>query len=93
MILLENDYPLSFIFETINHRTKNLSERGAAMQDSTNNKNQEIKSSWFTVPYILSFTNKFKQLNNKDLQVSFFSLNKLNKFIKVKRSTTTVYKK
>jgi len=53
------------------------------MQDSTNNENQEIKSSWFTIPYIPSFTDKFKRFNNKDLKVFFFSLNKLNKFIKV----------
>jgi len=82
-ILLENNYPLPFIFETINHRIINLSERRAAMQDSTNNENQEIKSSWFTIPYIPSFTDKFKRFNNKDLKVFFFSLNKLNKFIKV----------
>jgi len=90
---LENDYSLSFIFETINHGIKILSERRTAMQDSINNENQEIKFSWFTISYIPLFTDRFKQLNNKDIKVSFFSLNKVNKFIKVQkdpRSQSTI---
>jgi len=59
-ILLENDYSLSFIFETINHGIKILSKRRTAMQDSINNENQEIKFSWFTISYIPSFTDRFK---------------------------------
>ena len=63
-----------------------MSERRTAIQDSINNENQEIKSSWLTVPYVSSFIDKFKQFNNKDVKVSFFSLNKLiNKFMKIQK--------
>ena len=36
-----------------------------------------------TVPYIPNLSEKFNQFNRKNIKVSFYSTNKLNKYIKV----------
>ncbi|XP_018376461.1 PREDICTED: uncharacterized protein LOC108769774 [Trachymyrmex cornetzi] len=86
--LLMNDYPLEFIFDTINERLKSLVHKKTLKQK----KNDEIGNAgldnkrWFLVPYINNITNRFKNVV-KDLNVklSFFSLNKLNCFIKAQK--------
>jgi len=85
-ILLDNDYLLSFIFDTVNQRIKNLirnrhtTHRVLADNDGTNE-----SVSWLTVPFIPFHTEKFKHFNKNDIRVSFRSFNKLNKYIKVQK--------
>ncbi|KYN17215.1 hypothetical protein ALC57_10507, partial [Trachymyrmex cornetzi] len=52
---------------------------------SFNNKEPSTGISWFTVPYVPVLTKKFKQFDRNDIKVSFFSSNKLNKYIKVQK--------
>jgi len=47
--------------------------------------NSPDRTSWFTISYISSVTEKFKQFNSKDTKVGFYSTNKLQKFIKVQK--------
>ena len=83
-ILLDNDYPLSFIFDTINLRIKNLNKNRHITQNSMNDKDEAKESvSWLTVPFIPRHTEKFNRFNNNDIRVSFRSPNKLKKYIKV----------
>ncbi|KYN35113.1 hypothetical protein ALC56_10583, partial [Trachymyrmex septentrionalis] len=85
-ILLDNDYPLTFIFDTVNQRIKNLirnrhiTQRGLADNVGTNE-----SVSWLTVSFIPFHTEKFKRFNKNDIRVSFRSPNKLNKYIKVQK--------
>ncbi|KYN30706.1 hypothetical protein ALC56_15005 [Trachymyrmex septentrionalis] len=80
-ILLDNDYPLTFIFD--NQRIKNLirnrhiTHRGLADNVGTNE-----SVSWLTVPFIPFHTEKFKRFNKNDIRVSFRSP---NKYIKVQK--------
>ncbi|KYN39294.1 hypothetical protein ALC56_06318 [Trachymyrmex septentrionalis] len=85
-ILLDNDYPLTFIFDTVNQRIQNLirnryiTHRGLADNDGTNK-----SVSWLTIPFIPFHTEKFKRFNKNDIRVSFRNPNKLNKYIKVQK--------
>lgn len=86
--LLNNDYPIKFIFETIRARLKSLLARQTYKQTKDNNSSDLIneKTSWFTISYILHISDKFKNIT-RDLGVrmSFFSLNKLGRLIKVQK--------
>ena len=67
-ILLENNYPLNFIFENMSNRLKNIimtSNRKSVVND---NNVDIVQSSWFTVPFIHGITEKFGRLNS-DLTV------------------------
>lgn len=88
-LLIFDWYPLTFIFDTINNRIKNIQRRRTEIHDG-NDKNDESESvtSWFTVPFIPSITdkfNKFNKFNRDDIKVSYYSANKLNKFIKIQK--------
>jgi len=94
-ILLDNCYPLNFIFDVLNWRLKFLFNKRARVMDETME-----SSSFFTVPFLPNITEEFRSIF-KDLNVklSYFSLNKLNKFIKVHKDrvptnckTNVVYK-
>jgi len=88
-ILLENDYPLKFIFNTIGTRVKSLIF-GKTLQQNDNKDNELInnKKIWFTVPYIKSISEKFKNIiNGSESRVSFFSMNKLSRFIKAQKDS------
>ena len=52
MILLENDYPLDFIFGMINDRIHHLKKKKIGLQESSNIDNSMVRTVWFTVhPY------------------------------------------
>ena len=52
-ILLDNDYPLTFIFDTVNQRIKNLiKNRHMAHKDLVDNICANESASWLTVPFI-----------------------------------------
>jgi len=77
-VLLNNDYPIKFIFDTINTRLR-------YMTHYTRNKtaNTQINQKWFTIPYLDTISQKLRHItNNLDTKTSFYSLNKLENFIK-----------
>ena len=87
-ILLDNDYPLNFIFNTVNQRIKNLIKnliyliRYIARNDLTDNVCANETASRLTVSYIPLHTEKFRRFNKNDIRVSFHSPNKMGKYIK-----------
>ena len=84
-ILLNNDYPLDFIFKTIKTRLKYLIYNGnATLKDSTNDSESEHVKNWFTIPFIDSVSNKFRGITmDINSRLAFYSLNKLSMFIRV----------
>ncbi|KYQ46168.1 hypothetical protein ALC60_14832, partial [Trachymyrmex zeteki] len=94
MVLLENGYyPLNFIFENINNRLKNIiiaSNRKSIVND---NSVDVVQPSWFTVPFVRGITEKFDRLNNDHIRVSFYSINKLREFIRVRKDPLSRNKK
>jgi len=81
-VLLKSDYPLKFIFNTINSRLKFLlSNRFHRKTD-----NNKDKNCWFTISFIQSVSNKFKHVvKNLNIRLSFFSINKLDYIIKIQK--------
>ena len=78
-ILSDNDYPLSFIFDTVNQRIKNLiRNRHTTHRVLADNDRENESVSWLTVPFIPFHTEKFKRFNKNDIRVSFRSLNTIN---------------
>ncbi|KYQ49832.1 hypothetical protein ALC60_11007 [Trachymyrmex zeteki] len=86
-ILIENDYPINFILKTISERIKLLIKKTNSCTTNNKSDSSQIKKhkiKWFTIPYVQGISEKFKNfINGIEQRVSFFSLNKLNKFIKV----------
>ncbi|KYM96667.1 hypothetical protein ALC62_12663, partial [Cyphomyrmex costatus] len=83
-ILLDNDYSLNFIFDTINQRLKYLVKNKFIVNDRpTNTQNNSRSVSWLTVPFVPGITEKFNRLNSSHLRVSYYSSNKLHEFIRV----------
>ena len=82
--LLKNDYPLTFIFDTINTRIKSLLNKRTCRQDEP--LSEEERRTFFTVPYVQGISEEFKRVvKDHNVNLSFFSLNKLNKFIKAQK--------
>ncbi|KYN12693.1 hypothetical protein ALC57_15133 [Trachymyrmex cornetzi] len=81
--LLNNGYPLDFLFNTINNRIKSLSHNNKLKQ--TNHKdliNSNIKI-YCTLPYVKNLTEKFQNVyRNYNLNIAYKPINSLNKFIK-----------
>jgi len=71
-ILLLNDYPLKFIFDTINTRLKYLISKHT---NQSNSKASNKPNRWFTIPFISTLSHKFKNIT-KDLEasLSYYSL-------------------
>ncbi|XP_018373120.1 PREDICTED: uncharacterized protein LOC108767647 [Trachymyrmex cornetzi] len=83
-ILINNDFPLKFIFDAINERVRHIKHRSRVSHDQGDpNDNSAAMTSWFSVPFIKNITDRFMKLNRDDLKVSFFSSNKINKFVRV----------
>ena len=87
-ILIENDYPLKFIFNAI--YVRNIQREGSVVRDCTNNSDE---TSWFTVPFVPSIIEKFKKFNREDIKVFYYSSNKLSKFIKVQKNSRSNWSK
>ncbi|XP_024891393.1 uncharacterized protein LOC112467144 [Temnothorax curvispinosus] len=83
-ILLQNCYPLEFIFKVMQERLKFLFSNSG----NTDDENSIDRVPYFTIPYVPQLTEKYKNLT-KDLNVklSYFSLNKLNRYIRVHKDT------
>jgi len=72
--LLNNDYPLSFIFDTINSRLKYLLHKRDFISEKKKKRdlmNASYNTSWFTIPYLSKFTDKFKEVI-RGLDKTFF---------------------
>ncbi|KYN31257.1 hypothetical protein ALC56_14440, partial [Trachymyrmex septentrionalis] len=89
-ILLLNDYPLDFIFDSINQRIKNLIKKTHNVHNVVTDSDVTNEStSWLTIPFIPLHTEKFRTVhrNKSDIRVAFYSPNKMDKYIKVQKDT------
>lgn len=83
-ILLQNGYPISFIFNNINKRINHLL-RGTSITTDQNNKqtNDNKKKEFLRIPFINNFTRRFINIAKKhNLNAIFTINNKLSNFIK-----------
>jgi len=81
--LLNNCYPLPFIFDTINRRIKMLSNRMANERKNVDQKSQIKQKNYFTIPYVRSISESFLPIVKKyGLDIAFTVPNTLNRFIK-----------
>ncbi|KYM98956.1 hypothetical protein ALC62_10317, partial [Cyphomyrmex costatus] len=95
-ILINNDYSLKFIFDidTINKKIKDIvQEKFKTNEISINNEESSQVTSWFTVPFVPTMMDKFKQFNRNNIKVSYFSTNKLRKYIKVHKDPLDSFSK
>ena len=85
-ILLNNSYPLWFIFKIFQERIKTLIHKSNNISEKVIN--TDPSPSFFTVPFVPTLSERFKDIT-KDLNVriSYFSLNKLNRYIKVHKDS------
>ena len=85
-ILLENDYAIDFIFNTMNFKIKTLIHRFNVNLEESQNNAMKIKLKLFSIPFVNGISNKFKNIINGMIhRISFserFNLNNLKKFIK-----------
>ena len=71
-ILLDNGYPLTFIFDTVKQHIKNLNKnRHIAYKDLVDNVCANESASWLTVTFIPFHTEKFKRFNKNEHQGIF----------------------
>jgi len=86
-ILLDNDYPLKFIFKVMTDRIKSLVNKKTLKQNKTPQEIIDTRTEkWFTVPYVSNFSEKLKKVVvGTRLKLAYRSLNKLDKFIKVQK--------
>jgi len=85
--LLDNCYPLPFVFSTINTRLKTLSNRITSETNIYNNSNDistnKDKTTFFTIPYVRSISESFLPITKKyGFNIAFSIPNALNRFIK-----------
>jgi len=80
-----NDYPVEFIFNTINSRVRTLIKGRTDIPIKRVDDNKE-KTQWFTVPYFPNISEKFNNfIKGSNIKLSFFSLNKLERIIRVQK--------
>jgi len=73
------NYPLQFIFNTIETRLKLLFNKRTKKQ-VTDIPEEERINSWFLIQYIQKVTDKFKNIASSiKVKLAFFSLNKLGR--------------
>jgi len=78
-VLINNGYPLKFIFSTINNRLYHLIKNGIKVREKTD----LADHNFFTIPYINGISEKFRNLAKKHkFNLSFLSTNSLQKYIK-----------
>jgi len=99
---LQNDYPLHFIFDTINLRLKTfVNKRNNTHTNEENNNNISnenhsniIKINWFTIPHFPNISERFKNIIKKhNVKLSFYSLNKLDRIIRAQKDRLPDYSK
>jgi len=84
---LSNGYPLSFIFDTISSRLKNLFNKRTKKQNSDDIKDDGYKG-WFLIPYIPKIADKFKNIANIiKTKLAFFSVDRLGRWIRAQKDS------
>jgi len=77
-ILLENDYPLNFIFKTISNRIRHLitnSNNKTQNDKKISHLDNKIINSWFVISYCGSFSEKFKEVVGvSDVRVVYYGV-------------------
>ena len=77
IILLNNGYPLDYIFNNINNRTKKF------LYNVNKRDEQNGDKKFFIIPFVKEISDKFSHIANKyDLRTAYYCNNKLNRFIK-----------
>ncbi|KYN00647.1 hypothetical protein ALC62_08581 [Cyphomyrmex costatus] len=85
-ILMLNDYPLDFIFEKVNKRIYAIMNKPSQSEVVNNNNIVKNNTFWFTIPYAKGISDGFRNMiNGINDRIAFFSINKLNNFIKVQK--------
>jgi len=97
-ILLENDYPLNFIFKTIFNRIRYLitnSNNKTQNDKKISHLDDKIINSWFVIPYFGSYSKKFRKVVDvSDMRRAYYGVNKLRNIIKThKDPLSNLYKK
>jgi len=78
-ILVNNGYPLKFIFSTINNRLHYLEKNGIKEREKTD----PADRNFFTIPYVKGISERFRNLTKKhNFNLSFLTTNSLQKYIK-----------
>lgn len=90
-VLIRNNYPLNFIFDVLYKRINYLINSNKnninLVQDKENS--QDSNKKYFVLPYIPSFYKLFnKFFKDTDINLAFFSLNKLHNIIKAHKDIT-----
>jgi len=82
---ISNDYPIDFIFNTINSRLRRLIKKKTCISSNKIDNNVE-KIHWFTVPYFPNISEKCKCfIKSPNVKLSFYSLNKLDNIIRAQK--------
>src|SRR5580765_5024327 len=94
-IVLDNGYPLHYIFETINDRLKFLlarfRDKNSSASNIDNNKKEQVPISFFNIPYVPGISEQFSRaIRNLDTKISYTGFIKLNKFIKVHKDSLPI---
>ncbi|KYM97837.1 hypothetical protein ALC62_11470 [Cyphomyrmex costatus] len=86
-ILLLNDYPLDFIFDNVSKRIKSIINKPSQLNSNDNNIIRK-NINWLIIPYIKGFSERFNNIvNGLNHKISFYSINKLNDYIKVQKDS------
>jgi len=82
-VLINNGYPLRFIFSTINNRVEQFSVSGIKQRWEAKIDNKEDNRPFFTIPYVKNTSDNFRSISKKhNLNLAFSTSNSLTKFIK-----------
>jgi len=89
-LLLENGYPLEFIFKHIKIRiNKLINNKLSSSKDTSNQKKEDIPKKFFILPYIKNLSERTASLINKnELTVGFRCIEKMSNIIKVHKDKT-----
>ena len=82
-LLLDNNYPLDFIFNTIRNRIKFHINKKDKSEKLNNNENTK----YFIIPYIKNISEKFNFVKIHDQKIAYTCINKISKFIKTGKDT------
>lgn len=83
-ILMDNCYPIDFIFRNFHERLKWLFHKNNNLFHTQNDSKVKEREKYFTISFINGISDKFRWiLKDYNTKISFFSINKLNNFIKV----------
>jgi len=81
--LLNNCYPLLFIFDTINKRLRMLTNKMSEDARNVDQMQQINRKNYFTIPYVRSISESFLPIVKKyGFDIAFSAPNTLNRFIK-----------